>query len=303
MKTITMSFIAMVSLFIQLDAAPVNDELVVLHNVTTVEMNAIVSPVQGSLIFNTDDKEVYERNATSWQRISNDGSETKIIAGNCMDVTGIGTVSSPYIIKDKNLGETQATAGTTCKQIFDNACLPRDGVYWINPDGGSTSNAFEVYCDMSTGGWTKVEYANDLEDKKYFGSGDAWRWLATDFTLKLTDTQINNIRAASIEGKQTYIGKCDGVITYYYSAGANYNYAFGFRFQTGFETVFGQQIYTGININIIQDGCATNRSDSSDTIFEVTDIRVPIINVYSRDNGGTTETFGSPLTNNAAWFR
>jgi len=286
-----------------INAVPLSDELVILHSATTVEMNALASPKQGSLIFNTDDNLVYERNATAWHSTASDGSETKVVAGRCMDITGIGTTSNPYIIKDRDLGETQATAGLTCKEIVNNGCNTRDGIYWINPDGGSTENAFEVYCDISNGGWTKIEYTSDLLDKKYFGSKDAWSWLTTNFSLVLTDAQINSIRAVSTEGKQTYVGKCDGVITYYYNSGRNYNYAFGFRFQTGYETVFGKQDYTGINITVLQDGCKTNRTDSADTIFEIHDIKVPIINVYSNDNGGTTETFGSPLTNNPAWLR
>jgi hypothetical protein len=288
-----------------INAAPLSDELVVIHNVTTAEMNAITSPIQGSLIFNTDDSEVYERNATAWHMISSDGSETKIVAGNCMDITGIGTTANPYVTISLRKGETQTTAGLICKEIFDTAggCPVKDGIYWINPDGGSTANAFEVFCDMNGGGWTKIEYATDLVDKKYFGSGDAWRWLTQNFQLVLTDTQINNIRAISTEGKQTYIAQCDGVITYYYQTGNNYTYAFGYRLHTGFETNFGQVNYPGINLSIIQDGCSTNRTDSLHTIIDINDTRIPLINVYSRDNGGTTETFGSPLTSNPAWFR
>ena len=305
MKKITISYFISSIIFL-LNAAPLNDELIVLHNATTAEMNAIVSPTIGSLIFNTDDNQVYEHNVTTWHKLSNNGSETKIIAGNCVDVYGIGTITTPYIIKDKNLGETQSAAGTTCKQILDNGCNVRDGIYWINPDGGSTSNAFEVYCDMSGGGWTKIGYASDFIDKKYFGSNDAWRWLSTNFPLSLTDAQINNIRAVSTEGKQTYIGKCDGVLHYYWD-GHDYAWAFGFRLHTGVETTYGQQNYavgsTAININVIQDGCKTNRTDSLDTIFEINDTRVPVINVYSNDTGGTTETFGSPLISNPAWFK
>ena len=284
-------------------AAPLNDELVVLHNVTTTEMNAITSPTIGSLVFNTDDNKVYERNATAWHRISSNGSETKITAGNCMQVTGSGTTSDPYLVKENNIGETQATAGTSCKQILDTGCQIRDGVYWINPDGGSTGNAFQVYCDMSGGGWTKVGYQSDLEDKNYWNTGDARRWLPANFVLALTDTQINNIRSISTEAKQTYVGKCDGVLHYYYNSGSTYNYSLGFRFHTGYETVYGQQTYTGTNITVLQDGCATNNTKSSDTIFEIHDIRLPVINISTDDNGNGSETFGSPLRSNPAWFR
>jgi hypothetical protein len=284
-------------------AAPQNDELVQLHTATTAQMNAITSPATGSLIFNTDDKNIYEYNSTAWHKLSNDGSETKVAATNCIEVTGTGTTADPYIIKDKNLGETQATAGITCKDILDNGCNVRDGIYWIDPNGGSKSDAFEVYCDMTGGGWTRIDYTEDLEDKSYFSGGDAWRWLSQNFTFALTDTQINDIRAVSTEGKQTYVGQCDGVITYYYDRGSTYNYAFGFRFHTGYETVSGQQNYTDTSITVLQDGCKTNDSKSLNTVFEINDIRLPIINVRSRDNGNSSETFGSPLKSNPAWFR
>ena len=41
-----------------INAAPLSDELVVLHNVNTTDMNGISAPIEGSLIFNTDDKEI-----------------------------------------------------------------------------------------------------------------------------------------------------------------------------------------------------------------------------------------------------
>ncbi len=57
-----------------------------------------------------------------------------------------------------NDGSTAARAGLTCNTILVDYPASTDGTYWINPDGGDTSNAFEAYCDMTDdgGGWTRL---------------------------------------------------------------------------------------------------------------------------------------------------
>jgi len=277
-----------------INAAPLSDELVILHNVNTVDMNAIATPIEGSLIFNTDDKEIYERNATGWNKISSDGSETKIVAGDCMKVTGVGTVANPYVI-------IHSPPARTCKEILDAGLSTGNGNYMIDADGCYDEVPFQVYCDMTGGGWTRLDYAADLTHQAQFSGGDTNRWLTSNFTLTLTDTQINNIRAASTEGKQRYHGTCEGVIHHKYQT-SNYSYAFGFRFHRGEETVHGQEIYPSTMITVSNDGCQINDNTIRSIDFDITDIRVPLINVHSRDNS-STEEFGSPLTNNPAWLR
>jgi len=202
-----------------------------------------------------------------------------------------------------NNGQTQSTAGLTCKAILNDGYSTGDGTYWINPDGADTSNAFQAYCDMTTdgGGWTRLGYAADLTHEAQFAGGDSNKWLTTNFVLTLTDTQINDIRAVSTEGKQRYHGTCQGVIHHLYQT-TNYAYAFGFRFHTGDVTVHNQQTYPSTNIIVSNDGCKTNDNTLRSTDFDIVDIRVPVINVHSRDNS-SSEEFGSPLTSNPAWLR
>ena len=155
MKKITIGLFIL-SMIHGLNAAPLSDELIVLQHATTAEMNAISSPIQGSLIFNTDDSEVYERNATAWKRISANGSETKIIKGNGITITGSGTSSDPYQISITTPYDcaTGAQAFSSCSTVTSNT----DGAYCIDHDGVGGDTPYMVYCDMTTdgGGWSRV---------------------------------------------------------------------------------------------------------------------------------------------------
>ena len=55
-------------------------------------------------------------------------------------------------------GSTRAQAGLSCKWLYDQGNVVRDGLYWIDPNGGGTEDAFQAHCLMTGdgGGWTLV---------------------------------------------------------------------------------------------------------------------------------------------------
>jgi hypothetical protein len=195
-----------------------------------------------------------------------------------------------------------SSVGASCLDILNSGDSSGDGIYQISPNG---LDPFSVYCDMTTdgGGWTRIDYASDLEFKSYFSGGDSWKWLTDDFSLVLSNEQIQAIQSVSSEGKQTYEGNCRGVIHYYYGYSDTYAYSFGFEFLDGSVISGGVQDYSGTDISVISDDCGANDGVVRQTVFEIKDVRVPVVNVHSSDNGNDNEEFGSVLTDNPAWLR
>ncbi len=59
------------------------------------------------------------------------------------------------------VGGSQGTPASSCVAIDEAGASCGDRLYWIDPNGGDTTDAFQAFCDMTTddGGWMKVESA------------------------------------------------------------------------------------------------------------------------------------------------
>ena len=78
--------------------APTANELVSIHSATLAEITAMASPIEGSLIYNTNDKFLYQFNGTLWQKLTPEGNETKIVANGNVSISGTGTTADPYVV-------------------------------------------------------------------------------------------------------------------------------------------------------------------------------------------------------------
>ncbi|WP_291967948.1 hypothetical protein [Maribacter sp.] len=78
--------------------APTAGELVAIHSATLAEINAIVDPYEGSLIYNSDDSFLYQYTGNAWQKLTPEGNETKIISDGNVTISGTGTTADPYIV-------------------------------------------------------------------------------------------------------------------------------------------------------------------------------------------------------------
>ncbi|KAL9960606.1 hypothetical protein ACROYT_G034088 [Oculina patagonica] len=93
--------------------------------------------------------------------------------GTCSLLTDIQTKQSKRLLKQdgsfylekvvspgipNSPGNTRFSAVPSCQALHSQSSFPSSGVYWIDPDGGTQTNAFRAYCDMDTdgGGWTLV---------------------------------------------------------------------------------------------------------------------------------------------------
>lgn len=85
------------------------------------------------------------------------------------DVNGNFTTLATAINRhDGTLGRSRATPATSCAALYA-AGMRIDDLYWLDPEGGSTDDAFRAWCDLAGGGWTLC-FAYD--ETAY----DFWEW-------------------------------------------------------------------------------------------------------------------------------
>ncbi len=69
-------------------------------------------------------------------------------------------------------GRSRAGAAVDCQAVLVGGHSRGNGIYWIDPNGGATDDAFQIYCNMSSagGGWTLALRSNVNNDEWHYQS-------------------------------------------------------------------------------------------------------------------------------------
>ena len=127
------------------------------------------------------------------------------------DIDASGTCDAYDCQRFPSWGQSSSKALPMCDDILATDATAGDGTYWIDPDSGGPMRPFQAWCDMSGGGWTRVDELSHYDYAIHTeGVG------SQTYIYGLTDAQINAIKLLSTEARQSYECQTVGV-------GAAYN--------------------------------------------------------------------------------
>jgi len=135
---------------------------------------------------------------------------------------------------------SDANPAKSCKAILDAKVAKGDGLYWLDPDGASGSNAkFQTWCDMTTdgGGWTTIGQATSQ---------------STGADVQMFNSQDRGTMSASLStgtyriGWQKVLGGYSGnVEVQYYCYKTDLSYTFWARLQNVGATAISNEVAAG----------------------------------------------------------
>lgn len=211
----------------------------------------------------------------------------------------------------KPTGERQAP-GRTCREIAVAAEEPlRNGMYWVDPNGGGIADAIEVFCRFDQEKFDKtqtclVPSTDKWEKQTWFKSkpvgGEAAMFAETfaeeEFSYKTHKSQIKFLQRLAKQARQRITIQCRNVVAVYDSQNRTYEQAVKLlSFDEEEMSVHGQKAF---RYKVVSDGCQERNGEWGETVLEVRGReprlqRLPIVDIGLLDIAGSEQEFGLQL--------
>ena len=148
----------------------------------------------------------------------------KDIAANLKEIEALASR-----VAANDVGKNKDNALATCQHILLGNPLAADGKYFIDPNGGSKNDAFEVHCDMTNGGVVVIEptvASKTMPHKSYKKEGGAngdkatWASKMTGHPTKkvvaylIPASQLVPLQKAASSAAQQITMSCTGALLY-----------------------------------------------------------------------------------------
>lgn len=200
-------------------------------------------------------------------------------------------------IKD-NRG-TKESPARTCKDLAQAHSDYESGTYWIDPNQGSTSDAFEAYCNMKTMETCVHATPNQVPKAAWYVGPKRRMWFGEEmkngfvFTYTTDVAQFQFLHMLSSSATQNITFLCRNMVAHYDAR------AKSFKKAAIFSSMDDQEIGTASRHNnqytVPIDGCKYRKQAWSQTVFSFkTDktTRLPIEDIAPADVGGANQGFG-----------
>lgn len=186
---------------------------------------------------------------------------------------------------------TRESPGMTCRDIALSDSSLKNGYYWINPNGGSISDAIRVFCKMkgektqtcleaATGEYATQQWMFTHQEQGFWS-------FATSFTDKeIFDygshkSQVKMLQYHANSGRQRLTVKCRDTVAVYDKANKDYSKAVTL-------TSFDEEQMTArskrpFRYKVLKDGCQEQNGKEGETLLEIGGPklvkRIPILDV------------------------
>ncbi len=185
--------------------APQADELITVHNVTSIEMNNIVNPTEGSLVYNSTDRSMYQRTNNEWVSLSKQGrtyighfiitaTGDKIITGIPFEPSQISfkayaNIESENINADNQVGNNNTSIANSFGNMTGYARGTTQQVIYV---GGSGNSINDISRYSSSTHCIGIRYGNQNGDNLGITSASFTSFDANGFTLNV-DSKADNL--------------------------------------------------------------------------------------------------------------